>query len=132
MDKTIENYFNQSYLTDEEKGRLNEGLRQFRKTGQDENSFKNYTHFYLSTFPNGLRQGDLLSLIRMPYWNADTASYEKVYNKVLLVSNTCDVDSSSKNRAIPKEILFAPIVELAEYEKDLSKKNKDAEKLLLL
>jgi len=68
----------------------------------------------------------------MPYWNADTASYEKVYNKVLLVSNTCDVDSSSKNRAIPKEILFAPIVELAEYEKDLSKKNKDAEKLLLL
>ncbi len=130
MDKTIENYFNQKYLTEEEKGRLNAALKQFKKVGKGENAHKNYTHFYLSSFPNGLRQGDLLSSIRIPNWNIKTASYDKVYSKVILVSNTCDVDSSSKDRIIPKEILFAPIVELAEYEKDLVKNNKNPKEII--
>jgi hypothetical protein len=122
----------QSYLTETDKNRLRNGLLQFKdKVDTKEQlkdevetekqlstrvwSSKSYTHFYSIVSYNYLLQGDLLQSIRYPFWNENTAQYEKKYIDALAISNTCDM-SADNHSIIPKNILFAPLLSLTVYE----------------
>lgn len=109
----FEKFLSQPYIFETDKDRLRKGLAQFRpeKTESD----KNYTHFYLSSKSDFLLQGDLIPEIRVPFWNENTRNYEKKATSAIIISSTCDIEDETKNRNIPKQILFAPLVELKDY-----------------
>ena len=101
-----------SYLSKAEKGRLIAALEQFQEQSAKQPSAwsgKFYSNFYLSKDTNYFLQGDLLNGIRQPNWNAEVNTFEKIYAKALILSNTCDMDMSN-DRIIPKEIVLAPLI----------------------
>lgn len=106
-----------SYLTDENKGRLQDALKQFHSSYTNEisydNFYKNYGYEYLL-------QGDILLEIRTANWNQDTALYEKGYVDGLVLSNTCDISFENNRNVNPKQCLFAPVLKLDDYLNDLS------------
>ncbi|MEP5614140.1 MAG: hypothetical protein ABJP45_17945, partial [Cyclobacteriaceae bacterium] len=95
-------------LSEQKKGRLKDSLRQFYKENQS--SYKLYKEFYLTTndHPSFL-QGDLIAELRFPMFNYNTKDYNKVYSDIIVLSNSCDMDTSN-DRKIPKNILTARIV----------------------
>tara|TARA_R110000868_G_scaffold33567_8_gene121650 strand:- start:1186 stop:1809 length:624 start_codon:yes stop_codon:yes gene_type:complete len=107
------------YLTDENKNRLREGLRQF--TNESIIS-KNYTDFYSTTQYDFFLQGDLIRQLRFPVFDFKKGNYSKKYFDALVVSNTCDIDKNN-NQKIPKEVLLAKAIPLDEYILDLKKIN---------
>lgn len=115
----FEKFLSQPYISETDKNRLRKGLAQFRaeKTESD----KNYTHFYLSSESGFLLQGDLISEIRVPFWNEGMRNYEKKITSAIIISSTCDIEDETKNRDIPKQILFAPLVELEDYLSEIAK-----------
>ncbi len=115
----FEKFLSQPYISDTDKDRLRKGLSQFRaeKTESD----KNYTHFYLSSESEFLLQGDLIPEIRVPFWNEETKNYEKKITSAIIISSTCDIEDETKNRDIPKQILFAPLVEFKDYLSEIAK-----------
>lgn len=112
-DAFFEKSFSQPYLSDIDKDRLRKGLAQFR--AEKSESDKNFTHFYLACKSNFLLQGDILLQVRHSVFNEDLAEYEKIYTEAIIISSTCDIEDETKNRDMPKQILFAPLVELKSY-----------------
>lgn len=94
-------------LTEQKKGRLREGLKQFFDTNNSQDKF--YTDFYLPISHNYFLQGDLIREMRFPVFNGESRQYEKLYFDALLVSNTCDVDESNR-QTISKKAVIAKLV----------------------
>jgi hypothetical protein len=94
-------------LTDQKKGRLREGLKQF--SDQYRSQDKYYTDFYLPTSRSYFLQGDLLREMRFPLFNKNSGQYEKLYFDALIVSNTCDVDESNK-KTVTKKVVLAKLI----------------------
>lgn len=92
-------------LTEQKKGRLQEGLNQFLKVNNNKDRY--YTDFYLHYSNPHFLQGDLIREIRFPVFNKSNRQYEKLYFDALLISNTCDVDDSEKKRNIAKQAILA-------------------------
>ena len=99
-------------LSEQKKGRLREGLRQFTQQNISQDKF--YTDFYLPTSLNYFLQGDLLRELRFPTFNNATGQYQKQYFDALLISNTCDVDESNKN-TVTKKVVLAKLIPLNLY-----------------
>jgi hypothetical protein len=107
-----------NYLVEDDKSRLKNALEQFQNQGQRELNYsgfsKNYNHpFFL--------QSDLVREIRMPLWDDDSATYEKVYTDAIILSNTCDLSTDNKHSSNVKECLFAPLVDLSEFLHDIER-----------
>lgn len=103
-----------SYLTTEEKGRLNQALQQFKEEKGKLWHQRHNTHFYAQKNFDFFLQGDLLSQIRYPTWNNQTKIFDKVYIDAIILSNTCDLDLTN-DRTITKEIVLAPITIYSKY-----------------
>jgi hypothetical protein len=108
-----------TYLTSEEKGRLNQALEQFKEERGKVWSQKTNSHFYSQRKFDYFQQGDLLCQIRYPAWNKQDKIFDKVYVNALVLSNTCDLDISN-DRNITKEVVLAPITEYTQYIKKLA------------
>jgi hypothetical protein len=96
-------------LTEQKKGRLRDGLRQFSESNTSQDKY--YTDFYLSSSFNYFLQGDLIKELRFPTFNNTTGQYEKRYFDAILISNTCDVDESNK-KTVTKKVVLAKIIPL--------------------
>lgn len=94
-------------LTDQKKGRLHEGLRQFSDPYNTQDKF--YTDFYLPISRSYFLQGDLLREMRFPSFNKESGQYNKLYYDALIISNTCDFDESNK-RTVTKKVILAKLV----------------------
>ena len=94
-------------LTDQKKGRLQEGLKQFSDPDNSQDKF--YTDFYLPISHNYFLQGDLIKEMRFPVFNKGSRQYEKLYFDALLISNTCDIDESNK-RTVSKRAVIAKLI----------------------
>lgn len=94
-------------LTEQKKGRLQEGLNQFLKINNNKDKY--YTDFYLNSANPYFLQGDLIREIRFPVFNKSNRQYDKLYFDALLISNTCDVDDSNK-RNVPKQAILAKLI----------------------
>jgi hypothetical protein len=94
-------------LSEQKKGRLREGLRQFSESKNSQDQY--YTDFYLPSSLNYFLQGDLIRELRFPIFNTVTGQYEKQYFDALLISNTCDVDESNKN-TVTKKVVLAKLI----------------------
>ena len=99
-------------LSEQKKGRLREGLRQFTQQNISQDKF--YTDFYLPISLNYFLQGDLIRELRFPTFNNATGQYQKLYFDALLISNTCDVDESNKN-TVTKKVVLAKLIPLNLY-----------------
>lgn len=109
-----------AYLSDTDKGRLRDVLNDFVQVGAPIVESKLYSQFYLRDLPDYLLQADVIDGIRMPAWDADRgsstyASFKKEYVRALMISNTCDVDLVEKDRLLPKQVSFVPVVPLKDY-----------------
>jgi len=110
------------YLLDADKGRIKRGLGQFidpLERGKE----KVYEDFYLQASQKYFMQGDLLNSIKTVDWNYLKEDYYSAYTTAMLVSNSCDV-SVDNLRTLGKEPLFAPVIELNEYFKELKNAGK--------
>jgi hypothetical protein len=96
-------------LTEQRKGRLQDGLKQFFKSTNLQDKF--YSDFYLSSTNPFFLQGDLIKELRFPIFNSDSRLYEKLYYDAILISNTCDIDEANK-RNIPKKAILAKLIPL--------------------
>jgi hypothetical protein len=115
-------------LTEQRKGRLQEGLKQFTEEFRLQDKY--YPEFYLNDFKPFFLQGDLIRELRFPIFNRATGEYEKLYYDSLLISNTCDVDEANK-RKIPKRAILAKVIPFDAFVKSLdSLKVEDASNIL--
>lgn len=120
FDFTMIKHLFPSYLSDEEKGRLLEALEQFKDfDAKSKWSSKTYSHFYAQFSYNYFLQGDLIREIRFPDWNREDRNFERTYTDALILSNTCDLDVSNI-RKINKQVVLAPIIELAQYVEEIA------------
>lgn len=108
-----------SYLTTEEKGRLNHALQQFKDEQGKVWHQRHNTHFYTQKKFDSFLQGDLLLQIRYPSWNNQTNTFNKVYIDTIILSNTCDLDLNN-DRTITKEVVLAPMTEYSLYIDELA------------
>ena len=111
----IENLF-PSELSDQRKGRLRAGLKQFLSDSKS----KIYTDFYsVSDFPYFL-QGDLIYDLRFPLWNDEKKDYVKNYFNVVIISNSCDIDEANQGkRGVPKRVIIAKLFTLNDFNEGL-------------
>jgi hypothetical protein len=105
------------YLSKAEKGRLLKALEQFQEQGSWNNA--SYAHFYLNKKTDYFLQGDLLRGIRQAIWNPTTDEFQKIYANSLILSNTCDLDSTNE-RVIPKDVVLAPLTPFGDFVEELS------------
>jgi hypothetical protein len=105
------------YLSKAEKGRLLKALEQFQEQGSWNNA--SYAHFYLNKKTDYFLQGDLLRGIRQAIWNPITDEFQKIYANSLILSNTCDLDSTNE-RVIPKDVVLAPLTPFGDFVEELS------------
>lgn len=103
-------------LTDQKKGRLRDGLKQFSDPKNTQDKF--YTDFYLTKNYNYFLQGDLIREIRFPVFDKESREYRKLYYDALLISNTCDVDESNK-RIVPKKPILAKLIPIENFVESL-------------
>lgn len=131
IDKVSRNF--PAYLSEQDKGRLQQALSDFSNRSYKESAASSsdkalslqesqrlYSHFYLHDEPKYLLQADVIDGIRQPVWisdrtDPDFATYSKDYIRALMLSNTCDVDTEGKERYIPKDITFVPVVPFGEF-----------------
>jgi len=88
------------------------------------NAMKNFSgrsQLYTNYFQDDVLQGDYWE--KMPFVDFDTGRKEKI--KVLILSNSCDIDPSNP-RDFPIHMTYAPIIGLASYEQLLLKTGLDA------
>lgn len=105
-----------AFLLRTDKDRIKDGLLQFIQGHYKE--AKNYDHFYLQDPPKFFMQGDLINSLPVVNWNPTTSKYDTFFSSVMLISNSCDV-TQENNRLSTKEALFAPLVSLRTYFKNL-------------
>lgn len=105
-----------SYLTSENKGRLQDALKQFHKENSNEISYENFYKDYGYEY---FMQGDILIEIRSAFWNRENARYEKSYSDALILTNTCDISFENNRTLNPKQCLFAPLLNLEDYLQEL-------------
>lgn len=101
------------YLLASEKGRLSSALSQF--SPENNKGDITYDGFYMLQQPEYLLQSDVLHSARGLNWDSDTRSYENGYSPAMLISNSCDVESSNLRAINSKEAMFAPLIALDEY-----------------
>lgn len=106
-----------AYLSQTNKTRLREGLSQFFDPIQRKKD-KRYEYFYLINPPGFFMQGDVINSLPVYEWDDIKQEYTTGYSYVVLISNTCDI-FKEHDRLIEKEALFAPIIPLDEFFKDL-------------
>lgn len=98
------------YLTEDQKKGLANAMKDFSGRSQ----------LYTQNFQDEALQGDYWE--KMPYMDFDSGRKEKI--KVLILSNSCDIDPSN-SRDLPVYITYAPIIGLALYERHLLAKGLD-------
>lgn len=104
-------------LTEQRKGRLREGLKQFLSTNSDS---KLYTNFYLSEAYSHFLQGDMINDLRYPSWDKESKNYVKNYFNVVVISNSCDIDEANQShRGIPKQVLISKLFKLTDFQEGL-------------
>jgi hypothetical protein len=99
------------YLTAEQKNGLANAMR----------DFSGRSHIYTSHFPDDVLQGDCWE--KMPFMDFSTGKKDKL--KVLVLSNSCDIDASN-SRDFPIHMTYAPIIGMAQFEQLLVKLGYDA------
>ena len=120
LDFTMMEHLFPDYLTSTEKGRLLQALEQFKDAyAKGKWDGKIYTHFYAPTSYNYFLQGDLIREIRYPDWNTQSKTFDRAYTDALILSNTCDLDLSNLRKA-HKQVVMAPIIEMAQYVEEMS------------
>ena len=114
------------YLNSTEKGRLKDGLAQFRPDHRGKAI--DYTDFYKNYSNDIFRQADLIREIRFPFWNDEIGQYEKKYTDAIIISNTCDISQENTHLFNNKECLLAPLMDLSFFKENLiaSGLNKDS------
>lgn len=105
-----------NYLVEADKSRLKNALEQFQNPGQRELNYTDFSRNYNHPF---FLQSDLVREIRMPFWDDESATYEKVYTDAIILSNTCDLSADNKHSSNVKQCLFAPLIDLSEYLGDI-------------
>jgi hypothetical protein len=105
------------YLTADTKSRLKEGLQQFFPESLAQEI--RYDNFYKGDVDPYFKQADLIAEIRSPEWNSVSRQYDALYTDAILLSNTCDVSPGNQRGVNLKQALFAPVISLQEYIKDL-------------
>lgn len=118
-----------SELLRTDKERIKDGLTQFFPEHYKKE--KQYEHFYLNNQPNFFMQGDLLNSLPVVSWNQTKSSYDTSFSAVMLISNSCDV-TQENNRIGDKEALFAPLIRLEEYFKNLLEVGYTKDQITLL
>jgi len=116
------------YLTKEEKGRLRFALEQFSKGKSGEKLEIDYSDFFLNNQPQFLLQGDLVHSVPFPFWNERSQNFETDQTLGILISNSCDV-AQENTRLSAKHAVFAPIIPVFEYAKDLIEQGENAQKV---
>jgi|688.fasta_scaffold370527_2 hypothetical protein len=118
-----------SYLTDDNKERLKNALKQFRdgKASQE----LDFQNFYLLEPRDFFMQTDVVIEIRHPFWNnnEEVLCFEKKYCTSMIVTNTCDISDQNSRELNKKECLFAPIMDLEIYIQELRSISYNEEKL---
>lgn len=115
-----------SFLTSSDKERLKQALAQFKK---DDHKNISYLDFYSMYDYNYFLQADILSEIRYPKWDHTNRVYKASFPDSIIISNSCDISFENNRNINPKQCLFAPLVELAEFESDLIAAGYEASKL---
>lgn len=100
-----------SYLSSTDKDRLKTGLKQFSQYGD---FTQTYDNFYSLRDLDHLAQGDILHSQKTVDWNSENSEYENITSSVIVISNSCDINSENKRVLNSKEILFAPVLPLSE------------------
>lgn len=98
------------YLTADQKSGLANAMREFSGRSQ----------IYTSHFQDEVLQGDYWE--KMPFVDFDSGRKDKI--RVLILSNSCDIDPSNP-RDFPIHMTYAPIIGLALYEGLLLKSGLD-------
>lgn len=99
------------YLTAEQKNGLASAMR----------DFSGRSHIYTSHFSGETLQGDYWE--KMPFMDFNTGKKDKL--KVLVLSNSCDIDASN-SRDFPIHMTYAPIISMSLYEQLLVKLGHDS------
>lgn len=99
-------------LSEQKKGRLREGLRQFSEASSTQE--KLYTDFYLNNSFSYFLQGDLIRELRFPVFDLSSREYVKRYYDAILISNTCDVDEANR-RNVSKKAIIAKLIPIEVY-----------------
>ncbi|MBX3103162.1 MAG: hypothetical protein KF690_11685 [Bacteroidetes bacterium] len=117
-----------SYLVEPRRSSFSDALKQFN----NENDEINYGNFYSAdTSVKQWFQGDIIANIRYPYWDNKQNIYSKKYASLgILVTNTCDLDPSN-SRISNKEAVFAPMVSIEEYLKNLEIESQKNNQIIL-
>jgi hypothetical protein len=124
FDFTMIEHLFPDYLTATEKGRLLKALEQFKDTSaKGKWNSKIYSHFYAQSTYNYFLQGDLIREIRYPDWNSESKVFERTYTDAIILSNTCDLDLSNIRKA-HKQVVLAPIIEMAQYLEEIHNKQE--------
>lgn len=107
------NTFLPPYLKRPEKNRLTSALEQFKsRENKKEFDSKLYTDFFLpGNRIDHFIQGDLIKEIRNSDWDPKARVFSKIYLTSVLLSNSCDI-SPDNPRDIPKQAIFAPVMDL--------------------
>lgn len=102
-----------SYLSSERKQRLVEGLSQFKSNLRSQIC---YNDFYTST--KNLLQSDIIESVKLINWT-DTDNCKIGFSPGIIISSSCDINVDNPRTTNIKQALFAPIIELDEYVKNL-------------
>jgi len=94
------------YLTENERVSLASALK----------DFSDKSNLYTSNFPAEILQGDCFD--KVPYY--DYVRNATDFVRVLIVSNSCDIDPSNK-RDLPASVTYAPVIRLSDYEAALKR-----------
>lgn len=114
-------------LSDQRKGRLRDGLKQFLDKGTRD---RTYTDFYSTKIYPYFLQGDLINELRFPEWSLESREFTKSYYDAVVLSNTCDIDEAN-DRKIPKKVLLAKLLPLIDFEEGLTVNNIPSRKEIL-
>jgi hypothetical protein len=120
------------YLTDADKNRLRSALEQFKSTGTNTDIEERLPFYHAPNRAETLWQGDLVRNIPICYFDIANKLFETDISDGIILTNTCDMDNDSKNRVLEKNVLFAPIINLSDYEADLGNSKIPAERVKII
>jgi hypothetical protein len=100
---------------------IKENLSQFTINNCNKNN-KDYTNFYsYNNFYNFL-QGDIIKEIRFPFFDYNSKEYKKIYFEAIILSNSCDIDTSN-NKSGDRTVILAKVIPFNNFIKGLDKYN---------
>ena len=117
------------YLTEADKNRLSFALAQFKSTGLNTDIEERLPFYHAPNRIEALWQGDLVRNVPVCYFDIGHKSFETDISDAIILTNTCDMDNDSKNRVLEKNVLFAPIINLSDYEVNLKNSKISADKI---